>query len=87
MKYIIKETPETDLAIIAATPYYQILYPSCKKYTEPVHGEHARKLENQRDDLLALLKYIIEEFLDGTGDEIEAKHMRKRIHDIMFPNS
>ena len=87
MKDCLKELTETDLAIIDAKLYYQSLYPSFKGHWQPVHAEHAHKLEKQRDSLLKLLEYVIEDLLDGTGDEIEAKHMRKRINDIMSPNS
>ena len=41
------------------------------------------ELEEQRDKLLDLFDYVINNLIDGRGDEIEAKHMRMRIKKIL----
>ena len=41
------------------------------------------RLAQEKKELLSLLDYVIEDLIDGLGDEIEAKHMRERVKNIL----
>ena len=69
------ETPETD-AICSSYPYNR----------PNIHSELSRKLEIQRNGVVALLEWCIEDLYDGTGDEIGAKQLRARLRAIVPQN-